>query len=302
MTKFNISKNNILLPHLAIFGANLIYGINYSIAKDVMPAYVQPFVFIFYRVLGALLLFSAIALYFKERIEKKDILLMAICGFFGVGFNQLTFFYGLNLTTPINAGIIMISNPVLVLLASAFLLKTKITFSKIFGLILGIIGALLILLFKDGFSFGSTTWVGDIFILLNSASYAVYLVLVKPLMSKYKPITVVTWVFGFGFIVVAPFGLSEIASIEWSSFPLDIWWKFAFVIVATTFLTYLFNMYGLNKLSPSAVSSYIYLQPVFAAIFAVILGKDNITWIKIISAILICSGVYLVSKTDKQLR
>ncbi len=288
-----------LLPHLAILGANLIYGVNYSIAKDVMPAYIQPFGFIFYRVLGALLLFALVARFYKEKIAKKDMLLLAVCGFFGVGLNQLSFFYGLNLTNPINAGIIMVSNPIMVLLASAFILKTRITYLKIVGLILGISGALIILLFKKGFSFGSDTIIGDSFILLNSASYAVYLVLVKPLMSKYKPITVVTWVFGFGFLFVMPFGFSEISEIDWSSFTPDIWWKFGFVIVATTFLTYLFNIYGLQRLNPSVVSTYIYLQPLIAALFAISLGKDSFTWIKFIAAVLIFSGVYLVSKPAK---
>lgn len=292
------SSSNIL-PHLAILGANLIYGVNYSIAKDVMPAYIQPFGFIFYRVLGALMLFAMIASFYKERIAKKDMLLLVVCGFFGVGLNQLSFFYGLNLTNPINAGIIMVSNPIMVLLASAFILKTRITYLKIAGLILGISGALIILLFKKGFSFGSDTIIGDSFILLNSASYAVYLVLVKPLMSKYKPITVVTWVFGFGFLFVMPFGFSEISEIDWSSFTPDIWWKFGFVIVATTFLTYLFNIYGLQRLNPSVVSTYIYLQPLIAAFYAITLGKDSFTWIKFIAAILIFSGVYLVSKPTK---
>lgn len=293
-----VSTSN-LLPHLAILGANLIYGVNYSIAKDVMPAYIQPFGFIFYRVLGALMLFAMIASFYKERIAKKDMLLLAVCGFFGVGLNQLSFFYGLNLTNPINAGIIMVSNPIMVLLASAFILKTRITYLKIVGLILGISGALIILLFKKGFSFGSDTIIGDSFILLNSASYAVYLVLVKPLMSKYKPITVVTWVFGFGFLFVMPFGFSEISEIDWSSFTPDIWWKFGFVIVATTFLTYLFNIYGLQRLNPSVVSTYIYLQPLIAAFYSISLGKDSFTWIKFIAAILIFSGVYLVSKPAK---
>lgn len=289
-----------LLPHFAILGANLIYGVNYSIAKDVMPAYIQPFGFIFYRVLGALMLFGMIASFYRQKIAKKDVLLLAVCGFFGVGLNQLSFFYGLNLTSPINAGIIMVSNPIMVLLASAIILKTRITYLKIAGLILGISGALIILLFKKGCSFGSDTIVGDSFILLNSASYAVYLVLVKPLMSKYKPITVITWVFGFGFLFVMPFGFNEIGEIDWSSFTPDIWWKFGFVIVATTFLTYLFNIYGLQRLNPSVVSTYIYLQPLIAALYAILLGKDSFTWIKLIAAILIFAGVYLVSKNPSR--
>lgn len=285
-----------LKAHLAILGANVIYGVNYSIAKDVMPEYILPFGFIFCRVLGALLLFSVIGSFIKEKVEKKDLLKLAVCGLFGVAANQLMFFYGLNLTNPINAGIIMTSNPILVLIASAIILKTRITSNKIIGIILGISGALIILLFKKGFAFGSDTIIGDTFIFLNALSYGIYLVLVKPLMSKYKPITVIKWVFTFGFLFVLPFGIPQANAIEWSSFNSEIWSKFLFVIIGTTFLAYLFNIYGLKRLSPSTVSTYIYLQPVLAAFFAISVGKDSFTWIKLVSALLIFSGVYLVSK------
>ncbi|MDF1673139.1 MAG: DMT family transporter [Vicingaceae bacterium] len=289
--------NSNLKAHLALLGANVIYGLNYSIAKDVMPNYILPFGFIFCRVLGALGLFWLVHSFNYEKVAKRDFLLLAICGFFGVAANQLMFFYGLNITTPINAGIIMTSNPILVLIASAIILKNRITKTKLAGIFLGITGALFLLLFKTDFSFGSKTLLGDLFIFLNALSYGVYLVIAVPLMRKYSPITVIKWVFTFGFIFVLPFGVSQFTEIEWSSFSSDIWIKFGFVIVGTTFLAYLFNIYGLQKLSPSVVSTYIYLQPLLATVFAIWAGKDSLDWIKIAAAVLIFSGVYLVSKT-----
>ncbi len=283
--------------HMALLGANIIYGLNYSIAKDVMPNYIQPFGFIFCRVIGALGLFWLVHSFRYEKVEKKDFLLLAVCGLFGVAANQLMFFYGLNLTTPINAGIIMTSNPILVLVASAIILKNKITKTKVAGIFLGITGALLLLLFKTDFSFGSDTLTGDLFIFLNALSYGIYLVVAVPLMKKYQPITVIKWVFTFGFILVLPFGYEEFTQIDWSTFTFDIWGKFAFVIIGTTFLAYLFNIYGLQKLSPSVVSTYIYLQPLLATVFAILAEKDSLDWIKIVAALFIFSGVYLVSKT-----
>lgn len=289
--------NSNLKAHLALLIANVIYGINYTVAKEVMPAYISPFGFIFCRVLGALLLFWIVFSVSYEKVAKKDLLLLAICGFFGVAANQLMFFHGLNITTPINAGIIMTSNPIFVLIASAIILKNRITILKIGGILVAITGALLLLLFKNDFSFGSATIEGDIFIFLNALSYGTYLVLAVPLMQKYKPLTVITWVFTFGFIYVAPFGIEQFIQIEWNTFTTSIWWKFAFVIIGTTFFAYLLNIYGLKNLSPSTVSTYIYLQPLLAAIFAIWAGKDSLDWIKIIAAILIFSGVYMVSKT-----
>lgn len=289
--------NSNLKPHFALLGANVIYGLNYTIAKDVMPEFISPFGFIFCRVAGALLLFWMIFAFSYEKIAKKDFLLLAVCGFFGVAANQLMFFYGLNITTPINAGIIMTSNPILVLIASAIILKNKITLTKVGGIALGIIGALLLLLFKNNFSFGSETLIGDLFIFLNAMSYGTYLVVAVPLMIKYKPLTVITWVFTFGFIYVFPFGIEQFTQIEWHTFTNTIWLKFGFVIIFTTFFAYLLNIYGLKKLNPSTVSTYIYLQPLLAAGFAIWSGKDSLDWIKIIAAILIFSGVYLVSKS-----
>jgi len=290
------SSTSNLKPHLALLGANVIYGLNYTIAKDVMPEFISPFAFIFCRVTGALALFWIIFSFKYEKVAKKDLLLLAVCGFFGVAANQLMFFYGLNLTSPINAGIIMTSNPILVLIASAIILKNRMTLLKIGGIALGISGALLLLLFKESFSFGSETILGDVFIFLNALSYGIYLVIAAPLMKKYKPLTVITWVFTFGFIYVFPFGIEPFTQIEWTAFTNTIWLEFAFVIIATTFFAYLLNIYGLQKLSPSIVSTYIYLQPLLAATFAIWVGKDSLDWIKVSAAVLIFSGVYLVSK------
>ena len=290
-------KNKNIFAHLAVLSANLIYGINYTFAKDVMPSYIKPFGFIFLRALGALSLFWFVSLFFKtEKIARKDFGLLAVCGFFGVALNQLTFFSGLSITSPINAAIIMTTNPVLVLLAASFILHDRITVQKISGITLGIIGAALLILFKGNFVLDTSTWYGDLLVFINSMSYGVYLVLVTPLMRKYNPLTVIKWVFTFGFLLIIPFGFNQFGEIEWSSFPLDISLKTGFVVVFTTFFAYLLGTIGLKHLKPATVSTYIYSQPVFAAFFAIALGKDELGAIKIVATILIFSGVYLVSR------
>ena len=290
--------------HAAILGANIIYGLNYSIAKDVMPEFIQPFGFIFCRVSGALLLFWMFAQFAeKEKVSERDLALMAVCGAFGVPSNQLMFFYGLNLTSPINAAIILTCNPILVLLISAVVIRERITSRKIIGIGLGLTGAVGLILFKGLSALSSDGFIGDLFVFLNATSYAIYLVLVKPLMQKYKPMTVIKWVFLFGFIYVLPFGWTQFQEIEWATFTTNIWWAFGFVVVGTTFLAYLFNIFGLKELSPSVVSIYIYSQPLIASIMAIALQKDELSMEKILAALLIFSGVYLVStkKTIKKI-
>jgi drug/metabolite transporter (DMT)-like permease len=293
--------NKTVQAHLAILITNIIYGANYSIAKEVMPAYIQPFAFVLLRVGGALILFLMVSTFvIKEKIDKKDLPRLVLLGLCGVAINQLLFLKGLSLTTPINASIIMISNPIAVLLFAAFALKEKIGINKIVGIVMGIAGALLLLLFNKTFSFGSDTIAGDIMILINSISWAFYVVLAKPLMKKYHAFTVVKWVFLFGFLYVVPFGYSEMTLVDWKSIPLMGWYCMLFVVLATTFIAYILNTYALKALSPSVVSIYIYLQPFIATVIAVLYGKDVLDARKIISALLIIGGVYLVSLSPKK--
>ncbi|MAX79105.1 MAG: EamA family transporter [Crocinitomicaceae bacterium] len=295
--------------HFALLLANLIYGINYSVAKGVMPDYVKPFGFIFLRASGSVLLFWLISLAMKwEPIAKKDIPRMFLAGVFGVAVNQLLFFKGLNITHPINASIMMTSSPVLVLVISALLIKEKISARKVFGIVLGLTGAVLLILFKGGnlsgapqLAFDSDTALGDALVMLNAISYGTYLVIVKPLMQRYSAVTVIRWVFTFGFCVVIPFGFGEFTEIEWVTLPTPIIWSIVFVVVGTTFLAYLLNIFALGKIMPSTASIYMYTQPLFATLIALYFGNDSLSITKIIAAVLIFVGVYFVSvKREKK--
>ena len=292
---------NNILPHLALFLVNLIYALNYSIAKDVMPNYIGPSGFILLRVIGGSLLFFLTYIFFiKENVELKDIVRLLFCGLFGVAINQLFFFEGLNLTTPINAAIIMTVSPILVIIFSAIIIKEKITIRKLLGIFLGIVGAATLILKSGSISIDNAFFVGNILIFINATSYSIYLVLVKTLMTKYNPITVMFYVFSFGLIFVLPFGLNELLEVNIQSFSKIIYLKVAFVVICTTFLAYLFNAFALKTLNPSVVSTYIYLQPVLASVVAIFLKSDSLDFIKILSALFIFSAVYLVSIPTKK--
>lgn len=296
--------NKIIQAHLALLAVNIIYGANFSIAKEVMPAYVQPFAFVMMRVGCAGFLFWIIsALFIKEKIDKKDLPRIALLAACGVAINQMLFLKGLSLTTPINASIIMVSNPIIVLLIAAMVLKEKISIGKVAGISFGIAGALLLLLFNKKFSFGSETISGDAMILVNSTSWALYLILVKPLMKKYNTFTIVKWVFLFGFLYVLPFGFGEFRQINWGAMPSGVWTDILFVVLASTFFAYVLNTYALRALSPAVVSIYIYLQPFMATLIAVFYyHNDELDLRKVISGMLIIIGVYLVSRPFKKLK
>ena len=290
-----------ILPHIALFAVNLIYALNYSIAKDVMPDYIGPSGFILLRVIGGSFLFFLTYIFFiKEKVNSSDIVRLIFCGLFGVAINQLFFFEGLNLTTPINAAIIMTVSPILVIVFSAIIIKEKITIRKIFGIFLGLTGAATLILKSGAISLDNDYFIGNFLVFVNATSYSIYLVIVKGLMTKYNPITVMFYVFSFGLIFVFPFGISELSNVSLEIFTLEIFLKVGFVVICTTFLAYLFNAFALKSLNPSVVSIYIYLQPVLATVIAIILKSDSLDLIKIISSVFIFSAVFLVSMSSKK--
>ena len=295
--------------HLALFLVNALYGASHILAKGVMPTYLTPNVFILLRVSGATLLFWIVSSFLpREKIAKKDYPLLIASGLFGVTINQLFFFHGLNLSSSINSGIIMTMNPILVVILAYFLLKEKITVLKIGGIILGSIGAILLTLTSAKITGDSA--LGDLFLLINALSYAVYLVIVKPLMKTYSPLTVITYVFTFGlcFILLFPPTVSDLFITNFKMIPTGAWIKITYIIVGVTFFTYLLTMYGLKYLSPSVSSSYIYFQPVLVIFFAVYFSyigiaedyTDTITFEKMGYMLLIFLGVGLTSYRKQQ--
>lgn len=286
-----------LIAHIALLLANLIYGINYTVAKDVMPDYMHPIGLVFLRVSGAFLLLWIIQkVFIKEMIARRDILKLCLCGLFGVAVNQMLFLYGLNLTTPIDAAIMVTSIPISALIFAVILGQETLSVNKIIGIFLGCIGALTLIVYGKNFSFDDDKMWGNICIVINATSYALYLVLVKPLMKKYHPITVITWVFLFGLIFVTPFGIQPFLESDFYSMPTIILWEILFVVLGTTFLAYLLNIVALERVSSTVVSTYVYLQPVIATIVALIVESDSLDSVKLISSALVFLGVYFVSK------
>lgn len=284
--------------HIAVLTANIIYGANYSIAKEVMPAFIKPFGFIVIRVcVAAILFFVAAKLFFREKIQKSDWSRLIACAVFGVAVNQLLFFKGLSLTSPINAGLMMVTNPIFVLGLSVVFLGEIINLNRIIGIICGISGAVILIIYGNRFSSVPSDPFGDLCILLNSLSYAMYIILVLPLMKKYHPITIMQIVFALGSLLVLPFGWEEFKSIEWSTFPTNTWWSVLFVVIGTTFFAYLLNTLALRELSAGVVSVYIYLQPLMAAGFAMLFGKDVPNILHLMAALLIFMGVWLTTKS-----
>lgn len=282
---------------VAALMVSIIYGLTFTIAKDVMPEFVEPYGFILLRVGGSVLLFWLVSfLGPKEKIALKDFPRIIAAAFFGVALNMLTFFKGLSYTSPIMGAVLMVTTPMIVLVLSAILMKERMEKQKIAGIFLGLAGTIALILYGKSTINAPNEMLGNFLVFINAISYGFYLITVKKLMDKYNAFTFVKWIYTFGFLMVLPFGWSEFELVNWSVIPIDIYWKIGFVVVFSTFLTYLLNLVSMRELKPTTVAVFIYLQPFFATLFAISLGKDELNWIKIGSALLIFAGVYLVTQ------
>ncbi|WP_430413031.1 DMT family transporter [Kordia sp.] len=290
-----MSKKN--LAFVAAFMVQVFYGVTFTFAADVIKGgYIKPFGFILLRVVGAAILFWIFSMFApKEKIDRKDFITFFLASIFGIALNMLTFFKGLEYTTPIHASVIMVVVPIIVLILSAIFLKEKIIPKKVIGIILGLSGAVVLSVYGKSVAGSNNIPLGNFLVFINAVSYSIYIIIIKKLSVKYHPFTFIKWLFLFGSLLVLPFGFSELESVDWTAFSPYIIFETLFVIIGATFATYLLNPLALKQLKASTVSTFLYIQPVIAGIFAIIMGSDSLNFIKIVAASLIFAGVYLVS-------
>lgn len=284
--------------HAAVLAANVIFAANFGVVKYISPAFIKPFGLNLIRiVVSSLLLWLMFALKPSAAgIQRKHLGRFLICAATGVAMNQMLFIKGLTLTTSIHAALLILGTPIFITFLAAWLLKEAFGFNKIIGLILGISGAVLLALIKESTGNASNIFLGDILILVNAFSYALYFVLVRPLMEVYTPIHVLRWIFTLGTFMILPFGINQFLAADFNSFPTEVWWGISFAVIGATFVAYLFTIYGIQHIGASITGAYIYSQPVFATIIAILYLGEEFSWAKAIAAILIFAGVYLVNR------
>lgn len=288
-----------LKAHLALLGTNLFFATNYSAIKYFTSHhYAGPFGLNIIRVGVSLILFWILFLFkpTSNRIGKKDLLSLILCAVAAILLNQLLFIKGLSLTLPIHASLLTLITPILIIILAAAILKERLTNSKIMGVILGVSGAGLLVSSSEISVAGDNIPFGDFLVILSSIAYTFYFIMVKPLMDKYTPIMVVRWIFTFGFFMTLPLSYHEFNSISWEIFTLKDWLLLFMVVIPGTFFAYIFNVYGIKILNASTAGAYIYSQPVFAVIIAMIFLKEELSLYKILAAALIFGGVFLTTR------
>lgn len=282
--------------HLALLGTNILFALNYTVVKDLINnGLVKPFGLNIIRVGVSVILLWILFLFnpVKQGIQRKDYKRFFYCALSGIAINQLLFIKGLSLTYSIHASLLMLTTPILITVIAAWVLKERLNSFKLAGLALGISGALVLILAKENSGKGADVLLGDIFIILNAVFYTIYFILVKPLMKEYPPVTVIRVIFTAGFFLMLPFCWNQFGEVPWKIYTGVDYLKLGLVVIGGTFLAYLLNVYGLKILGASMAGTYIYSQPVFAAIIAMIVLGEELTFYKIVAAALIATGVYL---------
>ena len=290
--------NNRNLALFAALIATSIFGFNHTIAKELMPDFISPSALLYVRVLGATILFWIIGLFFpNEHIEKKDRMRIVLCALFGMSINMIASLKGLSLSTPINSAIIVTTSPIIIFIISVVLIKEKIPTQKYVGVTIGFLGALLLILFNNKVVVNAPNIkLGNIILFANSVSYGLYYVMVKPLTEKYSMITLMKWLFLLSIIINAPISFTEFTNIQWQKFVPSAFLNLSYVVICTTFLVYLLNIYALKNLKATTVGMFIYFQPIIAIIYAIYAGSDRLSILDMISVLMVFLGVYLVSK------
>ena len=288
-----------LKGHSSMLGANVMWGLMSPVAKFVMVGgAVTPLVVTDLRITGAMVLFWIASFFQKpERVAPK----LLGASLLAIVFNQGCFIFGVGLTSPVDASIITTSMPLLAMVLAAIYLKEPITGKKVLGIAVGATGALLLILgshqVSEAKAAGNHYIWGDLLVLLAQFSYALYFVLFKNFVNKYSLITIMKWMFTYAFICALPFSYNDLLHTEWKSLQNTEIGALVFIVVGSTFISYVLIVIGQKNLRPTVAGMYNYVQPLVASIVAVCWGMDTFNFVKIISVALIFGGVYLVTNS-----
>lgn len=294
-------KKSILYGHLAAAGAYLIFGVNVVVCRDIASADALPPIVLFaLRAGGATLLFWLLSLFIpREKVPPRDLLRIAGAGILGVFLPQITFLHGIALTTPVDLTIVNTTTPILTMFVAAIFLREPITWKKAIGVAVSFGGILWLILQSVVLGGGAseTQPLGLVYCFANSTVFALYLGTCRPVISRYSVVTTMKWMFLISLLLSIPFVLPQLADTRWDALGTRQWWEVVFVIIFSTFVAYFLVPYGQQRIRPTLVSMYGYLQPIVAISIAISTGMDRLTVTKVVAALLVFAGVYIVNQS-----
>lgn len=296
-----MEKNRNTPGHLACFAAYAIFGVNIIVCKDLTGGHlISPVAIFTLRAIGAGILFWIISFFCpQEKVERQDFPKILAAAFLGYFVTQLTFLIAIPDVTPMHCSMISALSPIYTMIIAAVVLKEPLTWQKAGGVILSLCGIIFLILNNAGGSSGVTesSASGLCLMFLNSLSFSLYLGIFKPVIQKYSVVTFMKWIFLFSALMSLPLSFREVVSLSWTRIPAAQMWELGFLVVFATFVSYFLIPFGQKRIRPTLVSMYSYIQPIIATLLGIILGMDIMTWQKILAAVMVFSGVAIVSRS-----
>ncbi len=289
--------------HVLILIVNILFAINITISKSLLPDQISPEGLTLLRMLFASVMFWITSLFTtREHVTRKDLGLLFLCSMTGIALNQGLFLFGLSQTSPIDASIISTASPIFVMGLAAIVLNEPITRLKAFGVMLGATGAIALILSSIQVATGQSNMFGNLLCITSSFSYSIYLVIAKPITQRYSSVTMMKWMFLFAAIVISPFTYQNL--LETPAFHGTISFQniasILYVLIGATFIPYLLIPMSLKRIRPTTMSMYNYIQPMGASTIAIIIGQDTFSIVKLIAAAFVFGGVYMVTQSKSR--
>lgn len=281
---------------ILILAANTLFAINMPVSREITPEWIHPFGLSQLRISFAFIALFLLSFFVKKNensFSGKEHIILLLSGIFGTTLNQLSFLGGLAKTSPVDASLIITITPIITMIFAAIIIKEPVSLKKTIGVVIGMAGAALILYTAQSGGFKQTgTLEGNLIVLISCFVYALYLVIVRPLMMKHSPLHVMKWIFFYGMIFSLPFTWNHVFIKPGAN--AAVYAQLGYALIMGTFAAYLLVAFALQLLRPTTVSMFNYIQPVLASLISISIGQDVLNWTKPVSAILIFVGVYLV--------
>ena len=297
-----MTNNRPLIAHLCLFFACAFWGLMAPLGKDAMTHGFTGIDMVTFRVTGGAVLFWLTSLFTpKEHVPKKDLLMLIGAAVFGLVTNQCCYTIGLSITSPVNASIVTTSMPIFAMILSFLILKEPITAKKAGGVALGCAGAVILIVTSAAAANSKVGDIrGDLFCLGAQFSFALYLSLFSKTVRRYSVITVNKWMFTYATVMILPFTFGRVSSIDYAAIPTSTWLETGFVVIFGTYISYILMMIGQQTLRPTVVSIYNYVQPVVSVTVSVLTGIGVFKPTQGLAVILVCLGVWLVTKSKSR--
>ena len=299
----SMKEKSILAGHIACFAAYAIFGLNIIVCKDLTSGHlISPIAIFTLRSIGAGIIFWILSIFLpKEKVEKKDYLKIFAAAFLGYFMTQLSFLMAIPDVTPMHCSIISAMSPIYTMFIAAIVLKEPLSWHKTGGVVLSLCGIIFLIINNTSGTSGvaESRLSGILLMFVNSLSFSLYLGIFKPVIAKYSVITFMKWIFLFSALMSIPLSFREVLSFEWTRIPSVQMFELAYLIIFATFLAYFLIPFGQKHIRPTLVSMYSYVQPIIATLISIILGMDLLTWQKILAAVMVFSGVYVVNRSRR---